>query len=450
MITKQVAHYAASLKYEAIGPEVLDRTKQLLLDFLGVALGGRALAPTSDAFIKGVGRVSGQGDCSVAGEKNGYPAHYAALLNAAFGHSMDFDDTHRDAVMHQGTPLFSALLAASEEQGGVSGKQFLTASVAGYEIGGKLGLAHRDRVHVRGFHPTATTGIFAATAGVGSLLGLDAATIEDALGHDLGMSSGSGQFTSGGGALKPLQVGMAAHNALYAIAMAREGLPGTREPLEGPFGYFATYSEPGSDPEKVHLDLESPREVLAVGLKPYPCCRCSHATIDGVTRIVMEHALKPEEIDSIEVALPPVGFQLVGARPDEKRRPQGLVDAQFSVYFAAASSALDGKYSWDSYKRLGDPALVTMMDRVTVRPSEALVGMGAQVTLASKRGTTTLDLPLPKGEPELPLTWDEVEGKFLSLAREVLGMERSLELAARVRGIEDAGDVAEIARLLRG
>ena len=153
---------------KALSPEVLDRTKQLFLDFLGVALGGMALGPGMAELRLAAQRLagSGGGPCTVVGNAATYPAPYAALLNAAHAHSMDFDDTHRDTVSHPGTPLFAGLLAVGEPEG-VSGLDFLTAAALGYELNGKLGKAHGDRVHQRGFHPTATTGLFVVTAAAG-------------------------------------------------------------------------------------------------------------------------------------------------------------------------------------------------------------------------------------------------------------------------------------------
>jgi len=448
--THAVASYALSLRPEAISAEAMDRTKQLFLDFLGVALGGRALAMTSPALLEGVRALAGgtQGPCSVAGDASGHAPQHAALANAALAHAMDFDDTHRDAIMHLGAPVLAALLALGEQRGS-SGRDFLTAAVAGYEVGAKLGRAHGDRVHLRGFHPTATTGIFSTTAAAACLMVLDEATVEHALGLALSLSSGSQQFAEGGGGNKPLQVGMAAHNALYALTLAQAGFPGTSQPLEGRFGYYATYAEPGSDLDAIAFDADAASEVLNVGIKPYPCCRYSHGTIDGVAAIARREQLAPDEIESIEVTIPAAGFGLVGADPDQKRRPAGVVDAQFSAYFAAAATAADGAYSWDSYARLRDPRVERLMDRTTVHGDAALYGMQTHLRVSAKRGSWELDVPFPKGEPEEPLSWDEVERKFLGLAGLVLEPKRAVELASLVRRLDASDDLSELTSLLR-
>jgi 2-methylcitrate dehydratase PrpD len=360
---------------------------------------------------------------------------------------MEFDDTQREAVMHIGTPLFAALLAAGEESD-VPGADFVTAAVAGYEIAAKLGKAHVDRVHLRGFHPTATTGIFGASAAAGRLLRLTQAQTEDALGLDLSLAAGTQQFADGGGANKPLQVGMTAHNALLALRFAQAGLPGTRRPLEGRLGYYATFAEPGSDLEGIRFD-GPPCEVLGVGMKPYPCCRYSHGAIDGLIGLVKQVGLEPGEIESMEIELPPAGYQLVGADAATKRRPRSIVEAQFSAYFGAAVAISDGAYSWDSYARLNDWALQPLMDIVTVVASDELADMETRLRVVSRRGAWSLDVPLPKGEPEKPLSWDDVESKFRSLGRHVFDDGRLREIIARVREVEKLSRLTELTRLLR-
>jgi 2-methylcitrate dehydratase PrpD len=447
-LTRRVAAYGSQLKYDTLSPEALERAKQLLLDFLGVALGGASLWSDRDAMLRGVSSLAGgaPGDATVVGQRVGFVRQHAAWLNGAFAHSMDFDDTHREAIMHVGAPVFPALLAAGED---ASGADFLTAAVAGYEIAGKLGVAHQDRVHLRGFHPTATTGVFASTAAARSLMGLDAAVIEDALGLALSMAGGTQQFGEGGGANKPVQVGLAAHNALVALLLAQAGVPGSAQALEGRFGYYATFAEPGNDLDSVTFDLKAPGEVLRVGMKPYPCCRYSHGTIDGVTGLVRREGLGPNDIVAIDVTLPPAGFGLVGAAPESKRRPAELVDAQFSVYFAAAIAASGEAYSWDSYRRVTSPDVQRAMDKVTVRASDDLVEMQTRLTVHSKGAAWTLDVLLPKGEPETPLSWDEIETKFRSLASRVLGDGAQDAIVEAVRRLETLTSVRELTRLLR-
>ena len=142
-VTNRLAEHALTLQFEALPPEVVQQTKGLFMDFLAVALGGRQVAESSAPIMQGMVDLTGgaKGKSTVLGEADLYPAHYAAMMNATLAHSMDYDDTHRVAIMHTGAPMFATLLALGEEYS-VSGKEFLTAAVAGYDIANKIGKAH--------------------------------------------------------------------------------------------------------------------------------------------------------------------------------------------------------------------------------------------------------------------------------------------------------------------
>ena len=320
LLTEDLVDYTLGLGHESIPPEVLDKTKQLFLDYLGVAFGGRRFAEASPSIMGAVNDLSNgqRGPCTVVGDGERFPSHYAALLNGAFAHAMDFDDTHRDAVMHPGAPVFSTLMAVAEENG-YSGRDLLTAAVAGYDVANKLGKAVKGGIHKRGLHPTATTGIFAATVAAAKLLGLSRDEAINAMGINVSQAAGSQQFVEFGGWNKPFHVGMAAHNAIFALTLARRGFLGASSPLEGRFGYFFSYSANGWDPAEI-AGLGTEFEVMYTGIKPYPCCRYNHSVIGAVRDLVQEHRLSPGDIASMDVYINPVGPQYRGRarRPEAK------------------------------------------------------------------------------------------------------------------------------------
>ncbi len=450
-VTDRLADYALTLEYDQIPAQVIDRTKQLFLDFLGVAFGGREVADSTDPVIKGVSELSrgATGSSTVLGEKNLYPPHYAALLNATMAHSMDFDDTHRESILHPGTPLFSTLLALAEETG-ASGIDFLTAAVAGYDIGNKLGKAHGSSMHDKGFHPTATTGIFACTAAGARIMKLSHQQAANAMGLNNSQTAGTQQFLVNGAWNKRLHTGLAAHNAILSLVMARHGFLGAAEPIEGKYGYFALY---GTGPLQTASALDGlghTFEVMHTALKPYPCCRYSHGVIDAVTGLSNDHGLSSDDIEAMEIELGPTGYEIVANPPDFKKRPATVVEGQFSVYFAAAVAAL-GPYSWDSYELLGSPPAVDLMDRTAVSIDGRLKEMESRTTVVTRDGRRlTRDVPLPKGEPENPMSWEEMEAKFTYLAEKTLGAEKARKITLQVGELERLGTMAELTRNLRG
>ncbi|MBI4233131.1 MAG: MmgE/PrpD family protein [Chloroflexi bacterium] len=450
-LTERLAEHALAMTYEQLPPAVLERTKQLFLDFLGVALGAAGSADSSGAFEAGVRELArGQpGRCTVVGSQKLYPPHFAALLNGAYAHSMDFDDTHREAILHPGAPVFPTLLALGEVSG-ASGKEFLAAAVAGYDVACKIGKAHGAGVHNRGFHPTATTGIFGATAGGARLLGLNREALLNALGLNGSQAAGSLRFLETGSWNKRLHVGLASHNAIYALTFARHGILGAAQPLEGRYGYFTAYSQESCDLSKAVSGLGSEFEVMNTAVKPYPSCRYNHGVIDAVLALLQEHELVPQEIARMDVALNQIGMDIVGYPEPVKRNPQNIVDGQFSVYFAAAAAAVEREFTWKTYARLQDPETRDLIQRVSASVDKTVPGLGARVTVATRSGGRfAKDVPLAKGEPETFLTWQELHTKFRGLASEVLADPQVDRVADRVMSLERLENLNELTRQLR-
>ncbi len=446
-ITNALVDYAQNLKYEDIPPEVLERTKHMLLDFLGVAYGGLRTGESSGPVIDGVlDLASGAaGESAVLGRPERLPAHYAALLNATFAHSMDFDDTHRDAVIHIGTPLFATLLALADEHE-VSGRDFLTAAVIGYDVTGKVGKAHGGSVHARGFHPTATTGIFGCSAAGARLLGYSAQQTANAMGLNVSQSAGSTQFLENGSWNKRFHTGLAAHNAVMSLVMARHDYLGATSPIEGSRGYFALYAGEGADAGRALDGLGSDFEVMNTAVKPYPCCRYSHATIDAVADIVRAESLASPDIDAIEIAMGETGYGLVADPAEMKRVPSNVVEGQFSVYFAAAATAGKGAYAWDAYDRLSDAEVRRLMQRTSVT-LDARFGSGMEsiISLRTADGRTIeRNVPYPKGEPENPMTWEEMQAKFTEWSGPAIGVERAAQVIESVASLESLSSMSEL------
>ncbi len=447
--TVRLADFVLGLKFEELPPEVVERAKGLFLDFLGVAFGGR-LAESAGPVLRGVGRLrAGQpGEATVVGEGEGYPAHYAALVNGTFAHSQDFDDTHREGIIHPGAPIFATLLALAEV-GHRPGKEFLTAAVAGYEVSCRLGRAHGERVHARGFHPTATTGVFGATAAGARLLGLEEAGLLNAWGLNLSQAAGSLQFLANGAWNKRVHTGLAAHNAIVALTLAQEGVIGAADPFVGRFGYYFSYAGEVCDLEAAVGDLGRQFEVMRTAVKPYPCCRYNHAVIDACLEIVAGGPLRPEEVEAVEVILPAVALPLVAEPEAVKKAPANVVDAQFSVHFAAAVALTDGRFGWESYRRISEPGLRALMGRVGVAAGP--VGeMGARVTVRTRDGRErSAEVKLPRGEPEAFPTWAELVGKMRPLAGEFLPAARVDAIIEMVGRLEAVEDLVALGRLLR-
>ncbi|OYX70618.1 MAG: 2-methylcitrate dehydratase [Rhizobiales bacterium 32-66-11] len=452
--TNILARYVADLAFADLPTEVVARAERLVLDFFGNIARGGADAESSASVRAMLARLGldGPGACTVVGATRTYAPAIAALLNGVYGHSLDFDDTHAESSLHPSAPVVCAAFAAAEMTG-ASGRDFITAVIAGYEVCCRLGVALDPTVHyARGFHPTATAGTFGAAAAAGKLLGLDAARIACAFGVAASQAAGSLQFLVNGAWNKRYQVGAAAMNGLIAATLSAEGFKGASDAIEGKHGFLHGYSD-GADPAKAVRDLGTVYETMKIGLKPYPSCRYTHAALDGLLSLRAEHHLTGADIVKVRVGLHPNGITLTGAPLAEKRRARTVVDGQFSMPFTAAVALDQGAFGWDDYDRLGDPAIEAMCDRIDVEADAALEGrahpFGARLTVTTTGSTFELDIPDPSGEPDLFPADAALSAKFTTLVKPVLG-EKTPDLARSLLQSTDIADMAQVAALARG
>ena len=454
-ITDRLATFVAELGYDDLPEEVAERAKRLLLDLSGIIIRARYDAESTPSLISAVEKLGlTGGDCSVLGDSRRYVPSAAALINGTLAHSLDFDDTHAEGSIHSSAPIVPAALAASEMTG-ASGKELLTAVVAGYEVQIRLSMALNPSEHyAQGFHPTATCGVFGAAAAVAKLLGLDADGVRNAFGIALSQAAGSMEFLVDGSWTKRSHVGQAAQNGLICAVLAAEGFVGPKQAFEGRAGLFKAYS-PASQPDKATKGLGSTWETLRLAVKPYPSCRYSHAAIDGIVALVNEHDIDPIDIEEMEIGLPETGWKIIGG-PDDKTNPKGVVDAQFSMPFCAAVAARAGGLSWDDYdEHLGDEKTRALTRRVKVvidprAEAEFPTNMAGVARIRTKNGMFEAFVAEPKGEPGNFLADDEFRRKFGDLAAPYLGQDQTVRLADALLSLEQANTISSVLALGQG
>ena len=447
--TAILAAFAADLRFEDLPPAVVERAKLLTLDLLGSAVRARVEADSTPAIFAALRQLDllGEGRCTVMGDKQGYGPVLAALLNGVLGHSLDFDDTHAESSLHPSAPVAPAALAVGERFG-LSGEAVLTAIVAGYEVCCRIGNALNPTAHyARGFHPTATAGVFGGAAAVGKLMGVDTAGMISAFGVAGSHASGSLQFLVNGAWNKRWQVGVAARDGVLAGTLAANGFVGAIEALEGKHGFLKGYSD-GADPARVVQGLGTEWETMRIGVKPYPSCRYSHAALDGLIALRREHDLAANDIERVEIGLHRNGITLTASPLEAKRRPANVVEGQFSMPFTAAVALDQGSFGWDDYRRLGEPAIEAMAQRIDVRQDDRVEAasphpFGARVALFTRKGMFERAMTDPSGEPESFPDEAAFLRKFNTLAEPVLGANAA-RLAEAILGLEKLPDLAAL------
>ena len=449
-ITSDLARFGASVALSGLPPEVVERTRLLVLDLVGSIVRARRDAESTQALVRAARALGvGAGHAGVFGDPDRWTSAGAAFLNAALGHSLDFDDTHAEASLHPGATVIPAALAAGE-MAGASGADVLAGIVAGYEVACRIALALPARAHYeRGFHPTATCGVFGAASAAARVLGLSPAKTETALGVALSQSAGSLQFLANGAWTKRFQVGWAAMGGLVAATLAAEGFLGAGEAIEGRHGFLHLYA-PDPQPERALDGLGAGFELMRTGVKPYPSCRYGHAGIDAALSLRAAHALHADEIDSVTYALPEAGMLLVGAPAERKADPRTLVDAQFSGPFAIACALATGAMQWDSYHRLNDPVIRLLMPKVRCVADAGIAALGpmaGRLTVTARGHSFSATVARPKGEPESFPDTAELRAKFDCLVMPVMGPERTMRLADTVLAMDGLADIARLTRL---
>ena len=453
-ITQSLADHATGVRYEDLPPDVAEKACELVLDLVGIGLRASADAASSPSIHDTVLAMAGPGGASMFGEERRvHPAH-AALLNGALAHSLDFDDTHRDGSLHPGAAVIPAVLALAEHYG-IGGARAVAAIVAGYDVTCKLGMAINPKSHYdRGFHPTATLGVFGATAAGANLLGLSSEQLVSAFGVNGSQAAGSMQFLENGSYNKRIHPGLAAHSAIIALELVRNGFVGSAAPIEGPKGLLHGYSD-AAVPERAVAGLGERWEIMHTAIKPYPSCRYSHAGLDIVCDLVGEHDLRADEVQQVRIGLCDAAMDLIGAPLERKRRVENIVDGQFSMPFVTAVALTRGRMTWSDYDLVGDAGVDELMGRIEVAPSEEANAAYpdrwlTSVEIETSRGTLADTRWRTRGEPEDPLSFEDVRAKFDDLAAAVLDEDDRAALAEAIRDLPGRADLSAFGERLRG
>ena len=449
-MTEKFANFCEQLRYEDLPHDVIKRTKLLILDTVGIIIRARHDAESTSSLVSAIEKLEmSNGSCQVFSDNKSYSPSAAALLNGTLAHSLDFDDTHAEASLHSSAPILAAALAAAEMNKS-SGQQLITACVVGYEIQIRLGLAGGSSSHYKkGFHPTATCGIFGAAAAAGYLMGLTKEQYISAFGIALSQSAGSMQFLTDGAWTKRSHVGQAAQNGLSCAIMAAEGFKGPSKAFEGQWGYFHSYAS-GGDMEKAVDGLGKKFETLNLGVKPYPSCRYSHAAIDGIIELKNELGFSTAELDDIDIGLSETALNIIGYPLSDKQNPKSVVDGQFSMPFCAAVTVKSGGLKWDDYKNhLNDSDTISLCNKIKVSPDKDAEEccpeyMSAKVKVVVKGKKYEKFVKIPKGEPENFMEDSEFISKFRSLTEPYLSNERIDQLTGSMLKLDQSNNINSI------
>ena len=414
--------------------------------------------PAARATYAGVARwgAGGSAGAIVAGTPHRLAAPWAALVNGAAAHALDYDDILEISNAHVSALLVPALLALGQERG-ADGAACVDAYIVGVEVMARLGEALNMTHYFKGWHTTSTLGAPAAAAACARLLGLDAAKATAAL--SLATSLASGAKRQFGTMAKPLHAGLAAKNGIMAAALAESGVTAAADAYEGERGFVDLFAGvPRERLEAAVADFGGPPAIERYGLwqKVYPCCGSVHRPLDALLSLQADGSVAPESVADIDALLPEISVQNLPYRD-----PSDAMQARFSLPYTLASALVDGRLALDAFtgEALARPDVRALIPRIRMRPDPTQPG-DTNVDEAPLRATVTLKLAggetrsrtvqEPRGHPCSPMGRDALHAKFVDCAARALPAAAHDAAFAALDELARAPDLGAVAAHLGG
>lgn len=443
--TRKLAQFASGLNFSDLPPAVVAHTKLLALDAIGCCLYGATL-PWTRRLIDMIKDEGGTPRSTVFGAGFRTSASQAALANSTAGHAFESDDVHKASFFHPGSICVPVALACAEAEGGKTGRDIITAMVAGYEVGTRVGMAATMGLFLRGWHPQGTTGTLVSGATAANILGLGPEQTQDAIG--IAATQASGLMSAQEGAMvKRMHSGRAAQSGVYGALLARRGFTGIKNVVEADFGGFLTTLSDKIEPERATGGLGSEWETLIVGFKAFSSVASIHAALDALRELMQENHLTVDDIAEIHAGV----HTMTHVHCAWEYNAHDVTAAQMNLFFGLAAIAVDGEAFVNQYHetRLRDPKILSVIKRIKAEVDPEIDAMGTSFRHAARLTLRTRDGRLLKkerlhslGSPENPLAPELVMKKFVTLARHCLTgrqIDGVVNLTQELDKIDDLG-----------
>lgn len=441
----------AGFSAEQVTPKALQQARTCILDTIGVTLAG-ADEPCTRILKETPGVADAPGKALLMGTGRRTSALDATLINGTASHALDFDDFSGALGGHQSVPLVPLLFALADERG-ATGKALIAAYVVGVETEIRLARAVNFHHYDKGWHPTATLGVFGGAAAASHLMRLDAQKTAAALA--IAASLASGLKANFGTMTKPLHIGQCGRSGLLAALLAERGFDAALDAMEHRQGFLDVFNGKGTyDVDKIFENWAEPLEIAddTIGLKQYPCCGSTHSAIFMMQQLRKEHGLRPDDV--AKITLLPHGRRL---RHTDNPRPQTSLEAKFSVQYVCARALKDGTVRLKDFEGEAhfDPVIQRLLDvtQASAHPQmrdDAAEQWGSEVIVALKDGRNVsrrIENLVGRGGA-YPMSSQELWDKFSDCAERSLPREQVAPLFERLETLEAVADMAQVSRLL--
>jgi 2-methylcitrate dehydratase PrpD len=447
-LTEQLANYWSGVRYEDLPPDVIEAAKLALMDTLAVAVRG-AEAEVAQIALRGAQALAetNGGSAHVWGGGATLPPAAAAMVNGTAAHAYEFDDY--GGCGHSGAVVVPAVCALADREG-ADGRTVLLALAAGYDVAARVtdGAGGYRPHNDLGWHSTGTCGTFGAAAGAASILGLNADAYRSALGVAGSFAGGTWAFLVDGAMTKKFHPGRAAENGVSAAMLAAAGMEGPRYILDAKWGgFFSTYCRDTATPDAVVQRLGEDFRIFSRGVKPYPCCRGLHSSIEALLDVMGESAIDADDIEQIVIH----GADRT-VRQFRNYDVTTILDGQFSLPYALASVADRGEATMDEFfpLRTDQDRVRALMQKVEVVSDRALGAWDEpDLELRHRDGSVyRKHVAVPKGAANRPLDAAFLLRKHETTAVPAMGRARFDDLRAAIDTLETLPDFRSVSRLL--
>lgn len=457
-LSQKLAEHLIRVQYEDIPASVVEVTKECILDTIGVILAANKLGEGCQAFVNVVLAEGGEQQATILGYGEKVPASAAAFVNGAMAHAMDFGESHDTAFVHASSPTVPAALALAEAIPDVSGKDLITAVTLGNDLVCRLGLAIEENLLEYGWYMPPILGAFGATAAAGKLLQLTEEQMLDAFSLTLCQATCSAEITQNPQSLiRSIRDAFAAKTGVLSALLAKEGIKGFNQPLEGKKGFFYAFARGNYRKERLVNDLGEKYEGQYVSFKPWPSCRGTHPYIECLLKIIAENQINADEVVDIKAVVSVVNQTLICEPLEEKRKPTSAINAKFSLPYVLATALIHGKVTLEQFceEALDDSLVLSMAKKIRYEVNNALTmkqSLHGYLEVKTKNNVVFSEkVEVPYGNPHNPMTREELTKKFLECskyAHKKLSVEKLNDFVDKVFNLELVKDVREITEVM--
>lgn len=447
-LSERIAEYTLQFSLTDVPQKVQDHAKLMITDALGGAMAAYHLKHAVSAR-KVAEDFGSRPESTLWGTKKKVGMADAVLANAALIHGMDYDDTHVGGVVHPSASVVSTAFTVGEAVG-ATGEEILAAIICGYEIIIRLALAAQGGFHDRGFHGTGIVASFAAACVAAKLLKFPQHVLVHALGICGSQAAALQEFLHDGSWVKKIHPGWGSHAAIYALMLAKGGLTGPYEVLEGGYGLYQTHLGTVEGVVEAFADLGQKWLTTEIAVKLYPCCHMIHSFSDCIFALLTQHKFSAKDVKEIECRIEKRCYHIVCSPEQAKKRPASDYGMRFSLPYIVAMSVLTGKVSplEIDEQHMKNPAVIELIDKIRCVEDEGVKNPGhfpgwIKVTLYD--GTVYQQVQkYERGAAENPIKQQDVITKYNNNALINLSQEQVKNILDRITHLDKLLNIREL------